>query len=322
MGCIVNKYDFVDKSMSLEELSTQAHSTKNTFERMQIYDYLLVYGTGNFRWEINRFLSNFYADESRDWTGTREMDLLTTAINQDKYLEVKKHCLDILFKHFINSHYVSGRLDSAIYYMDSLRAVYPEHVFFLQSEYDTFVIAAKEIRAILSYKDISEPERLWRLGREYWRVAFPSWRNWAGYTRISFEYFSKLINQYPNSPYVANAKFVMLGYHHEMTFESIGDPSHGLVLAKDYEALLRKHPNTTIRDELLLRITLTYLDIANWKIDAQPDSAAIYFKKADNLYRLIKFQYFQTGQVVQKDWQYRVDYAHKHIDEFHSMFKD
>ena len=271
------KYNLVDTTLSVKDLSAQAYNAENTFERMQIYDYLLVYDPQ--KAGLNEFF-RFFDSEQKDWHGTREMGLITAAIDQDQYSEIKQVCL----RRMIRYQMINGNLDSAVYYMDVIRKIEPEK----QSDYDNYnydlvSTAAATIRDAKSNTKIGEPERLWRIGYAYWKVAYSEFKSpWRPCCSSANDSFDKIINDYQESPYVVNVIFARKINEYKFAHEDTYDTTCGIDLSQKFLKLLDKYPLTTARDEILFNRALVYF----CKATQSQDSASIldHLHKADSVF--------------------------------------
>ncbi|MGB3340871.1 MAG: hypothetical protein WBB37_05265 [bacterium] len=316
------KYNLVDTSKSFVELRTQAYGSKDIKERIQIFDYLLIYGPKGFGSNaLSEFFKHFEPYGERHSDDSREMQLCHEAIKQDHYKEINEICINTLFRYHIFQNYYEGFLDSTIYYMDSLRNTYPNKVFFKQSDYDMLKTAAQEIKILSDKKSIKEHERLWLIGREYYKAAWPSFFHWAGNVQVVYRYLNDLINKYPDSPYVANAKYLLLDYEWTMATEDIWEPPMALVEANLFKNLLEQYPKSSIGDELLFRMAVCYSTYAYNKKIGNQDSVAFYYRMADSLYKSIDFEELMADP-LDRYFERRMDFLKRNITEYRTIKND
>jgi len=277
------KYLLIDTLKSFEKLRTQAYTSKDTRERMQIFDYLFVHGPKHFGHNaVAEFFKHFDGSERKDWQGTREMDLIAAALEQDQYLAIKENCLYYMIQHY----FAIAQIDSVIFYMDNLRTLFPESRLFNERHYVLVKKISDEIKRVNMDKTIKEPERLWKLGYAYWKLGTSGWKSplWA-FQKPAKEYFAAIENNYPDSPFNANATYAVVEYEYTRAREGEEDSACGIFLKNKFEDLLTQYPKTTARDEILLNSAGYYF----CKISNSRDlnTTCKYLHIADSVYSLI-----------------------------------
>lgn len=270
------KYYLVDISKTYAQIRIQAYQTKNTQERMQIFDYLLTYNPKEA--DISEFFKHFDASEKKDWQDSREMDLIISTINQDEYTAIKEQCLSYMIWYQVGQ----TQLDSILLWMDSLRILYPKSKLFIQDRYNIVSDVSAKIAQISADKKLTEPERLWWLGYSFWRLASTEFKSpfypFLIKTRL---YFDSLRYQYPKSPFIANAAFIdNIDLSDEGDeIDTLFDPSNVNKLMD----LLKTYPRATVRDEILLRYAGYHYSKADWMARKNQDSMLYYLSKTDSL---------------------------------------
>ena len=308
------KYSFVDTTKPIYELKRQAYLTENTLERMQIYDYFFVYGTERIgSHELGQFFKHLDNFDGPDYEDTREMDLIRVAIGQDTYLKVKEHCLYRMIL------YEASRceLERSLEYMDSLRIRFYSSKLRNRYDYEVISDAVVEINDAMSIKDSNEPEYLWRLGYAYWKVAFSSIKSpWSSCSSLAYDYVNRLITKYPENPYMASAKFILMRNEYYMATQGEIDTTCGIEVAKEFEKLLVEYPETIMQDEMLLFIARANLYKTRQLWESNPDSAKYYLNKADSCTNQIVaqfpneearvFQQFKSTRAEIKQYKFRL----------------
>ncbi len=277
------KYSLIDTIKSFEKLRTHAYQTENTHERLQIFDYLFVYGPKYFGANaVAEFFKHFDHSYYFDWQGTREMDLITVALTQNKYVAIKEQCLSRM----IYLQMQESQLDSMLFWMDSLRLLYPQSKLFDQNRYDKIISTISRITEIKKDKILSEPDRLWELGYVYWKLGTSEWKSDICFFQgEAIDYFRELKSRYPNSPLNANATYTVVKYEYAMANEGTDDTTCGIVLKNKFEGLLRKYPGTTALDEILLYNVGYYFCKVTMSRDT--DTSIKYLQIADSIFSLI-----------------------------------
>jgi hypothetical protein len=313
-----NKYNLIDTTKSFEELRYQAYKATNTFERMQIFDYLFEYGPKYFSTNaLDEFFKHFGSPDV-DYTNSREMNLIDESIHQTEYLKIKEWCM---FK-LITYEVARGNLEEALTYMDSVKTLYPESSKLKQQDYALLSKAVKDFQGIMQNKEMDDAERLWRLGMVYWQASLMSWINPYHDKKIPSEYFNKVINEHAESPYVACARYVMLEFEYGRGIEGVEDPPCDLPRAQQYETLLAKYPSTLVRNELLLKITLVYLCKTDKTIDSYPDSAVYYFNKAKNYFWQIDQETLLNKAVLEQNPERIYNSAVREIEKYRTQLNN
>ena len=277
------KYPLIDTLKSFEKLRTQAYTSKDTRERMQIFDYLFVHGPKHFGHNaVAEFFKHFDGSERKDWQGTREMDLIVAALGQDQYLIIKEHCLYYMIQHY----FAITQIDSVLFYMDNLCTLFPDTRLFNEHHYDLVIKTSAEIKRINDDKNIKEPEKSWKLGYAYWKLGTSGWKSplWA-FQKPAKEYFAAIENNYPDSPFNANAIYAVVEYEYARAREGEEDSACGIFLKNKFEDLLQEYPGTTARDEILLYSVGYYF--CKVTINRDPDTSYKYLLIADSIFSLV-----------------------------------
>lgn len=310
------KYNLVDTSKSFMKLKTQAYTTDDVYERIQIFDYLLTYHPREA--DVGEFFKHYYPSEKIDWHGTRQLELITNTISQNRYAAIKERCL-----YYSTWYYIADtQVDSIIMWMDSLHSLYPKSKLFLKHRYSLLLEVSQEIDNTTKNKTLTEPERIWRLGNAYWQLATAEFKSpFYPFKKKAHAFFDTLQEEYPKSPYNANARYVMISDDYDVETDGYVDTDYELRFANHLEQLLEEYPNTDVRDEMMLRIAFKCLIITNVKMKTQPDTASFYYRKADSLYKLINFKYLETEQ-VDKHIQFIINSTHKYIEEYRLLFNE
>ncbi|MGB3340292.1 MAG: hypothetical protein WBB37_02285 [bacterium] len=277
------KYPLIDTLKSCEKLRTQAYQSENAHERMQIFDYLFIHGPKHFGGNaVAEFFKHFDGSVHTDWKGTGEMDLINVALSQNRYKAVKEQCLSRM----IYYQMIRTQLDSMIFWMDSLRILFPQSKLFNQNQYNKIISANNETTEISKSKTLNEPDRLWKMGYVYWKLGTSEWKSdiWI-FQKKAKEYFTELKSKYPNSPFNANAIFAIVKYEYAVANEGTVDTTCGIVLKNKFEDLLEEYPGTTARDEILLYNVGYYFCKVSMSRD--PDTSIKYLQIADSIFSLV-----------------------------------
>ena len=285
------KYNLVDTSKSFTKLRTQAYTTDDVHERIQIFDYLLTYHPREA--DVGEFFKHYYPSEKIDWHGTRQLELITNTISQNRYAAIKERCL-----YYSTWYYIANtQVDSIIMWMDSLHSLYPKSKLFLKHRYSLLLEVSQEIDNTTKNKTLIEPERIWRLGNAYWRLATSEFKSpFFPFKKKAHAFFDTLQEEYPKSPFNANVRYVIISdVPREIHDDHMLD--HELQLASQLEQIIKEYPSADVRHEVMLRMACSYLFVGYMTKETQPDTAYFYFRRGDSLYRLINFKYLETEQV-------------------------
>ena len=310
------KYSLVDTSKSFRKLRTQAYTTDDVYERIQIFDYLLTYHPREAN--IGGFFKHYYPSEKIDWHGTRQLELITNTISQNRYTAIKERCL-----YYSTWYYIANtQVDSVIMWIDSLHLLYPKSKLFLKHRYSLLLEVSQEIDNTTKNKTLTEPERIWRLGNAYWRLATAEFKSpFYPFKKKAHAFFDTLHEEYPKSPFNANVRYVIIS---DVSGEEIHDDhmlNHELQLASQLEQIIKEYPSADVRHEVMLRMAFSYLFVWYLTKETQPDTAYFYYRKGDSLYRLINFKYLETEQ-VDNNLNYLIRGTHDYMKKCQKFFSE
>ena len=310
------KYNLVDTSKSFRESRTQAYTTDDVYERIQIFDYLLTYQPREA--DIGEFFKHYDGSEKTDWQGTREMELITATISQNQYTAIKERCL-----YYLTWYYVANtQVDSVIMWMDSLHLLYPKSRLFNQHRYNLLVEASRETKRIVSNKMLRRSEKLWRLGHSYWRLATSEFKSpFFPFKKKAHAFFDTLQEEYPKSPFNANVRYVIISDDFNGEVHDDHRLDHELQLTSHLEQIIKEYPNADVRHEVMLRMACGYLFVWYLTKETQPDTAYFYYRKGDSLYRLINFKYLETEQ-VDNNLNYLIRGTHDYMKKCQKFFSE
>lgn len=112
----------------------------------------------------------------------------------------------------------------------------------------------------ISSSKISEDEKLWKLGNAYYQLFSHVGRETEASSidmEFPFRYYKKLLKKYPNSPYAANAEFIILRYDEGSSHEG-GDNSYNLEAIEKYKELLSKYLYSELTPQIYYQIGSLY----------------------------------------------------------------
>lgn len=119
----------------------------------------------------------------------------------------------------------------------------------------------------LSVVSLSEPARLYHLGKIYYEMSILSW-NYCEVginTDFPFSFYKQVIAEHPTSEWADNAEFEMLQYN-DFTSHEGGDNSHNLSLIDEYKKFIEKYPDSELNFKVLHRISNLYFYLAeSWE---------------------------------------------------------
>lgn len=317
-----SKYNLVDKSKRYSELTTEAYLTSDSLQRMQIFDYLLTKDSWAAGFPglnaLNEFFKHF-GDPT--YKGTTEMELVTAAIAETTYVKLKEYCYYRLIHYYLDF----SSLETASTYIDSLMVQFPKSKYLDWLHLDEISGAVADLRVVSRARGMSKPERLWKLGLTYLRfeVGSEKWRYHPEGNRIAYAYFDTLTRNYPRSPFTVAAKYAK-SFFARSEVEDIEDTrTRDLSIAAEYEGLLKECPRIPVRDEILLNLSVIYIENTDIAFESKGDttSALAFLRKADRCFKRIDLRYFQHRFVVERGWKWKFDYATKTLAKYRRLFR-
>ncbi len=183
--------------------------------------------------------------------------------------ELEKFCSDTLtddylkasyYLHAINMANYEGKLKEALNYDSKLAAKYPD--FRTAGHKQMMEEVGKSLAAldVINASRVSEDEKLWQTGQEYYRLFFftgPLTRSSIINMSYPFSILKRLLMNYPDSQYADDAEFLILHYR-ETAYTDKGDNSINYQAIAEYNALLNKYPDTEYSPAIYERIARLY----------------------------------------------------------------
>lgn len=239
----------------------------------------------------------------RDTSDINRFEKILTETNDTKMKEALCYGL-------ITGYVFTGNPHKALVYYSRLKTLNDKSMFldFVLERDITRLKKAKEQLQSIKSDELTEAEKLFRLGKTYYEMFKVYW-NYGEVginTEYPFSYYMKLLADFPDSEWADNAEFEMLRYRQICSQEG-GDNGSNLSNIKKYENFLKEYPDTELHHMVQCIVSSLYYHLMKGadKGCMYPEDLG-YLNKADSIIQQIPDDF--------KDYEY-IDNLRKGIKE-------
>jgi hypothetical protein len=222
---------------------------------------------------------------------TRELEKFCSDTITDEYLKAS------YYLHTINMANYEGKLKEAQNYDSKLAAKYPDYRTAGHKQMMEEVGKSLVALDVINASRVSEDEKLWQTGQEYYRLFFftgPLTRSSIINMSYPFSILKRLLMNYPDSQFADDAEFLILHYR-ETAYTDKGNNSINHQAIAEYNALLNKY-DTEYTPAIYERIARLYfnaipesvIDAGNNGADAGNENSATWNSEKPQLEELLK----------------------------------